>query len=73
MEYREFLKLPEVKVEFDAMLSERKEYFARKSYSNAFDKVHLELFCIKMAFMATDTYFTQKHNTMSKKSITEDS
>ncbi len=67
MEYREFLKLPEVECGFDTMFTERKEYYRQKCSSTGFDKEHLELFSIKMAFIETDIFFTEIH----KKEISE--
>jgi hypothetical protein len=73
LEYREFLKLPEVECGFDTMFTERKEYYRQKCSSTGFDKEHLELFSIKMAFMETDIFFTEIHNSGIKKSSRENS
>lgn len=67
LEYREFLKLPEVESEFDSMFTRRKEYYRHKCSESGFDKSHLELFSIKLAFMETDIHFTEVHNSNNRK------
>lgn len=62
LEYREFLKLPEVVSEFDIMFSRQKEYYRHKCAQSGFDKSQLELLSIKLAFMETDFYFTELHS-----------
>ncbi|MEO8513919.1 MAG: hypothetical protein ABI543_10190 [Ignavibacteria bacterium] len=67
MEYKEFLKQPEIESKFQSMLTEQKEYYLTKRYIQDFDKVHRELMSIKMAFLATDLYFTNIHKTNNEK------
>lgn len=62
VDYREFLKLPEIEEAFNDMFEERKKYFRDKSlYNTGLNKESLEVICIKMSFIATDLYFTQIH------------
>lgn len=62
LDYKEFLKLPEIESAFNDMFEERKDYFRSKSLGDrGMDKELLEATSIKMSFIATDIYFTQMH------------
>lgn len=64
MDYKDFLKLPEIKEAFDKMYSAKKRYFREKALgNNRFDREHLEITSIKMSFIATDLYFSDLHRT----------
>lgn len=66
MEYKEFLKQPEIENKFNNMLDEQKRYYMSERFIRDFDKAHRELMSIKMAFLDTDLYFTSLHKTNSK-------
>lgn len=61
MEYKEFLKLPEIEEKFNSMLNEQQNYYMTNRFSKGFDKEHSKLMSIKMAFITTDLYFTSIH------------
>lgn len=62
VEYKEFLKQPEVEQNFNHTFNRQKEYYRQKCSSVGFDKEHTELLSIKMAFINTDLLFTEMHN-----------
>ena len=66
MDYKEFLKLPEIEGEFDSMFKEQKKYFREKYSALGFKREHLELVSIKIAFVSTDIYFTEIHRNRYK-------
>ncbi len=62
LEYKDFLKLPEVKEAFNDMYEKQKQYFRNKSFDHrGFDKQHLEIASIKMSVISTDLYFSEMH------------
>lgn len=62
LDYKEFLKLPEIESAFNNMFEERKQYFRNESLGDkGLDKELLEVTSIKMSFIATDLHFTGMH------------
>jgi hypothetical protein len=66
LEYTEFLKQPDIELKFNSMFNEQHDYYLNKSFDQDFDKVHRELISIKLAFIATDFYFTDMHKAKSE-------
>jgi hypothetical protein len=67
-DYKEFLKLPEVKAAFNDMFEKQKKYFRDKSLKgNGFDNPHLEIASIKMSIISTDIHFSQIHKNSLKR------
>ena len=62
VDYREFLKQPEVQQNFKSMFDRKKEYYRQQCSAVGFDKEHTELLSIKMAIISTDLHFTDIHN-----------
>ena len=67
MEYKEFLKQPEIKDRFNNMLKERQKYYMTNRFDQGFDKVHCKLMSIKMACITTDMYYTSIHEAKNTK------
>ena len=67
MEYKEFLKQPEIKDRFNNMLNEQQKYYMTNRFDQGFDKEHRKLMSIKMAFITTDMYFTSIHEAKNTK------
>jgi hypothetical protein len=61
MDYKDFLKLPEVSVNFDSMYLRQKEYFEKRYSLRGFDKEENEILSIKTALITTDLYFSEIH------------
>jgi hypothetical protein len=62
VDYKEFLKLPEIKAAFNDMFEEKRKYFRDISFSsNGFNKEYLEAASIKMSLITTDLYFSEMH------------
>lgn len=67
MEYKEYLKLPEIEDKFKNMLDEQQRYYMSERFDRGFDKEHKALLSIKMAFLTTDLYFTSLHKSENSK------
>lgn len=61
LEYKDFLKIPEIKEKFSIMYDEQKKHFRDMYRPGGFDKEHLDLVSMKTAFISTDLYFTSLH------------
>jgi hypothetical protein len=61
LDYKEYLKLPEVEEQFDSMFTEKREYYRIKCEHDGFDKEHQEILGIKLAMITTDLCFTEIH------------
>lgn len=62
LNYRDFLKLPEIKSAFNDMFEKQKDRFMQEALGDkGFGKEQLEVTSIKMSFIATDMYFTEMH------------
>jgi hypothetical protein len=61
LEYRDFLKLPDISKKFEEMFAEQKKYFHNKCSRFGILGENLEAVSIKMAFITTDIYFSEIH------------
>jgi len=61
MDYGDFIKLPDIKEEFEVMFAEQRKYFKNKCSTQGYLKENLEAVSIKMAFISTDLYFSEVH------------
>jgi hypothetical protein len=67
VDYKEFLKQPDVEVNFDSMYRKQKEYFGRRYSDKGFDKEQKEILSIKTALISTDFFFSEIHESEIRK------
>ncbi len=61
MKYTDYLSRPEVSKEFNEMFEMNKNSFKMRNKEFGIDDEHLELLSIKVAWLETDFYFTDRH------------